>query len=41
MKLVHIDVFEYNVDEIWNIDTNPHRSCGFPPYIQFMIESVE
>jgi hypothetical protein len=28
------------VDEIWNIATNPLRSCGFAPYIQFMIESV-
>jgi hypothetical protein len=40
MKLVHFDVFEYIVDEIWNIATNPFRSCGFAPYIQFMIESV-
>jgi hypothetical protein len=40
MKLVHFDVFEYIVDEIWNIGTNPLRSCGFVPYIQFMIESV-
>jgi hypothetical protein len=28
------------VDEIWNIATNPARSCGFAPYIQFMIETV-
>jgi hypothetical protein len=28
------------VDEIWNIGTNPLRSCGFAPYIQLMIESV-
>jgi hypothetical protein len=40
MKSVHFDVFEYIVDEIWNIATNPLRSCGFAPYIQFMIESV-
>jgi hypothetical protein len=40
MKLVRFDVFEYTVDEIWNIATNPIRSCGFAPYIQFMIESV-
>jgi hypothetical protein len=40
MKSVRFDVFEYNVDEIWNIATNPLRSCGFVPYIQFMIESV-
>jgi hypothetical protein len=33
MKLVHFDVFEYIVDEIWNIATNPLRSCGFAPYI--------
>jgi hypothetical protein len=40
MKPVHFDVFEYIVDEIWNIATNPLRSYGFAPYIQFMIESV-
>jgi hypothetical protein len=40
MKPVHFDVFEYIVNEIWNIVTNPVRSCGFAPYIQFMIESV-
>jgi hypothetical protein len=28
------------VDEIWNIATNPLRSCGFAPYIQHMIEVV-
>jgi hypothetical protein len=40
MKPVRFDVFEYIVDKIWNIDTNPLRSCGFAPYIQFMIKSV-
>jgi hypothetical protein len=40
MKPVHFDVFEYIVDQIWNIATNPLRSYGFAPYIQFMIESV-
>jgi hypothetical protein len=40
MKPVRFDVFEYIVDEICNIVTNPLRSCGFAPYIQFMIESV-
>jgi hypothetical protein len=40
MKLVRIDVFEYIMNEIWNIATNPLRSCDFAPYIQFMIESV-
>jgi hypothetical protein len=40
MKLVRFDIFEYIVDEIWNIATNPLRSCVFAPYIQFMIESV-
>jgi hypothetical protein len=40
MKPVRFDVFEYIVDEIWNIDTNPLRSYGFAPYIQFLIESV-
>jgi hypothetical protein len=40
MNPVRFDVFEYIVDEIWNIATNPLRSCGFAPYIQFMIESV-
>jgi hypothetical protein len=40
MKPVRFDVFEYIVDEIWSIATNPLRSCSFAPYIQFMIESV-
>jgi hypothetical protein len=40
MKSVCFDVFEYIMDEIWNIATNPLRSCGFAPYIQFLIESV-
>jgi hypothetical protein len=40
MKLVHFDIFECIMDEIWNIATNPLRSCGFAPYIQFMIKSV-
>jgi hypothetical protein len=40
MKPVHFDIFEYIVDEIWNITKNPLRSCGFPPYIQYMIEVV-
>jgi hypothetical protein len=40
MKPTRFDVFEYIVDEIWNISTNPARSCGFAPYIQFMIETV-
>jgi hypothetical protein len=40
MKSVRFDVFEYIVYEIWNIATNPLRSCGFAPYIHFMIESV-
>ena len=40
MKPTRFDVFEYIVDEIWNIATNPVRSCGFAPYIQCMIETV-
>jgi hypothetical protein len=40
MKPMHFDIFEYIVDEIWNIATNPLRSCGFAPYIQYMIEMV-
>jgi hypothetical protein len=40
MKPTRFDVFEYIVDEIWNIVTNPARSCGFAPYIQIMIETV-
>jgi hypothetical protein len=31
MKPVSFDVFEYIVDEIWNIATNTLRSCGFAP----------
>jgi hypothetical protein len=38
MKPVHFDVFEYIMDEIWNIATNPLGSCVFAPYIQFMIK---
>jgi hypothetical protein len=37
MKPVCFDVFEYIMDEIWNIATNLLRSCGFAPYIQYMI----
>jgi hypothetical protein len=40
MKPVRFDVFEYIVDEIWNITTNPLRPCGFAHYIQYMIEVV-
>jgi hypothetical protein len=40
MKPVRFDVFEYIVDEIWNIAINPLRFYAFAPYIQFMIESV-
>jgi hypothetical protein len=40
MKPVRFDAFEYIVDKIWNIATNPLRSYGFAPYIQFRIESV-
>jgi hypothetical protein len=40
MKPVSFDVFEYIVDEIWNIATNPLRSCGLAPYIQYMGEVV-
>jgi hypothetical protein len=40
MKPMRFDVFEYIVDEIWNIATNHIRSYDFAPYIQFMIESM-
>jgi hypothetical protein len=40
MKHEWFDVLEYIVDEIWNIATNHHRSCGLAPYIQFRIEAV-
>jgi hypothetical protein len=40
MKPVCFDVFEYIMDEIWNITSNPAQSCGFGPYIQYMIEVV-
>jgi hypothetical protein len=40
MKPMCFDVFEYIVDEIWNIATNPLRSRAFAPYIQYMIEMV-
>jgi hypothetical protein len=40
LKPMRFNVFEYIMDEIWNISTNPLRSCGFAPYIQYMIEVV-
>jgi hypothetical protein len=40
MNHVCFDVFEYIVDEICNVATNSLRSCGFAPYIQYMIEMV-
>jgi hypothetical protein len=40
IKPVRFNVFEYIVDEIWNIATNPFRSCGFAPNIQYMIEMM-
>jgi hypothetical protein len=40
MKLVRFDIFEYIMDEIWNIATKPLRSYGFAPYIQHMIEML-
>jgi hypothetical protein len=40
MKHEWFDVFDYIVDEIWNIDINTLQSCGFAPYIMFMIEIV-
>jgi hypothetical protein len=38
MKNEHFDAFDYIIDEIWNIAINPQRSCGFTPYIIYMIE---
>jgi hypothetical protein len=40
MKNEHFDVFDYIMDEIWNITINPLRSCGFAPLIMCMIETV-
>jgi hypothetical protein len=40
MKHELFDVFDYIVDEIWNIAINPQRSCEFALYIQCMIEIV-
>jgi hypothetical protein len=40
MRFERFDVSDYIVDEIWNIAINPHRSCGFAPYIMCMIEVV-
>jgi hypothetical protein len=31
MKPMCFDVFQYVVDDIWNIATNPLISCGFAP----------
>jgi hypothetical protein len=33
MKPVLFDVFEFIMDEIWSIATNPLRFCRFAPYI--------
>jgi hypothetical protein len=40
MKFEWFDVFDYIIDEIWNIAINPQRSCGFAPYIMCLIEVV-
>jgi hypothetical protein len=40
MKNEHFDAFDYIIDEIWNIAINPQRSCGFAPYIMYMIKVV-
>jgi hypothetical protein len=40
MKHEWFDVFDYIMDDIWNIAINPHQSCGFAPYSQRMIEIV-
>jgi hypothetical protein len=40
MKHERFDVFDYIMDEIWNILINLQLSCGFAPYIQCMIEVV-
>jgi hypothetical protein len=40
MKHERFEVFDYIMDEIWNIATNPLRTCGFALYIQCMIEVV-
>jgi hypothetical protein len=40
MKYERFDVFDYIVNEIWNIVINPQRSYEFAPYIMCMIEVV-
>jgi hypothetical protein len=40
MKHEWFDVFDYIIDEIWNIAINPQRSCEFALYIMCMIETV-
>jgi hypothetical protein len=40
MKHERFDVFDYIVDEIWNIAINPLRSCRFALYIICMIKMV-
>jgi hypothetical protein len=40
LKPKRFDLFEYIIDEIWNIATNPLRLYGFAPYIKCMIEVV-
>jgi hypothetical protein len=40
MKFERFDVFNYIIDEIWNIAINPQRSCRFAPYIMCLIKTV-
>jgi hypothetical protein len=40
MNHERFDVFDYIMDELWNIAIKPQRSCGFAPYIMCMIEVV-
>jgi hypothetical protein len=40
MKYELFDVFDYIINEIWNIDINSQRSCGFALYIMCMIKMV-
>jgi hypothetical protein len=40
MKFEQFYVFDYIINEIWNIAINSQRSCGFAPYIMHMIEVV-
>ena len=39
-KDAHFNVFDFIIQEIWNIVITPNRACAYAPYIMSMIEHV-